>query len=81
MYFTSNVILFNRTMTRDYNLIDSFVIYICTEGEFSINWDGKKEKVLKGNTILLPAMIKDVVLEPSGEAKLIEVYIDNPVRK
>jgi mannose-6-phosphate isomerase len=74
-FFTTNVISFNERISKDYNLIDSFVIYICTEGEFMIRWDGNSEPVVKGETVLLPAMIKDVVLEPSNESSLLEVFI------
>jgi mannose-6-phosphate isomerase len=80
-FFSTNVILFNQPLVRDYNLIDSFVIYICTDGEFILNWDDKNDSVKKGDTILLPAMIKNVVLEPKGEAKLLEVFIDDQIKK
>lgn len=73
--FTTNIISFNDLISKDYNLIDSFVIYLCTEGEFLIRWDGNSEPVIKGETVLLPAMIKEVILEPSPEAKLLEIFI------
>jgi Phosphomannose isomerase len=75
-FFTTNIISFNEPIDKDYNLIDSFVIYICTEGEFLIRWDGNSEPVIKGETILLPAMIKDVVLEPSMDTKVLEILIN-----
>jgi mannose-6-phosphate isomerase len=74
-FFNTNSITFNTRITKDYNLIDSFVIYICTEGEFLIRWDGDSEPVFKGETVLLPAMIRDVVLEPSPQATVLEVFI------
>jgi mannose-6-phosphate isomerase len=74
-FFTTNIISFNELISKDYNLIDSFVIYLCTEGEFLIRWDGNSEPVIKGETVLLPAMIKEVILEPSPEAKLLEIFI------
>ena len=74
-FFVTNIINFNERISKDYNLIDSFVIYICTEGEFLIRWDGNSEPVIRGETVLLPAMIKDVVLEPSPQATLLEVFI------
>ena len=80
-YFNTDIILFNKPLAKDYNLIDSFVIYICTDGEFIINWDDKKEVVKKGETILLPAMIKEVILEPKGEAKTLEIFIDDRIKK
>ncbi len=74
-FFNTNSVTFSERIVKDYNLIDSFVIYICTEGEFLIRWDGESEPVLKGETVLLPALIKDVVLDPAPEASLLEVFI------
>jgi len=75
-YFISNIIQFSSLIRKDYNIIDSFVIYICIEGEFSIHWDKGAETVRKGETVLLPAIITDVVLEPRPEAKVLEIFIN-----
>lgn len=80
-FFTTNIISFNEEIEKDYNLIDSFVIYICTEGEFLIRWDGNSEPVQKGETVLLPAMIKEVTLEPSIDSTLLEVFISENINK
>jgi mannose-6-phosphate isomerase len=74
-FFTTNILLLDKPVGKDYNSIDSFVLYICIDGEFEICWDGNKEPVRKGETVLLPAMIKEVTLKPDGKAKLLEVYI------
>ncbi len=74
-FFITNIIRFDKFIRKDYNLIDSFVIYICTDGEFLIRWDGNSEPVTKGETVLLPAMIKEVFLEPSPKATLLEIFI------
>jgi mannose-6-phosphate isomerase len=76
-FFNTNIISLNGPVRKEYYLNDSFVVYICTEGEFLIRWDDSSEKVSKGETVLLPAMIKEVVLEPVGESKLLEIYINN----
>jgi mannose-6-phosphate isomerase len=52
-------------------------VYICIEGEFLICWDDNSEKVTKGETVLLPAMIKEVILKPLNEARLLEIYINS----
>lgn len=75
-YFISNIIQFGSPIKKDYNIIDSFVIYICIEGEFTIHWDKGAEPVRKGETVLIPAIITDVVLEPRPEAKVLEVFIN-----
>jgi mannose-6-phosphate isomerase len=80
-FFNTNIISFNKSIDKEYYSIDSFVVYICIEGEFLICWDGNSDKVIKGETILLPAMIKEVTLKPMNEASLLEVYVntENPV--
>jgi len=80
-FFDTNIISFNNAIDKEYYFNDSFVVYICLEGEFSIGWDGNSEKVTKGETVLLPAMIKEVTLKPLNEARLLEVYInsENPI--
>jgi mannose-6-phosphate isomerase len=76
-YFVTNILHFNSIIQKDYNLIDSFIIYICISGEFLIHWDTGTEIVKKGETVLLPAMITDVVLEPRPESKVLEVFINS----
>jgi mannose-6-phosphate isomerase len=76
-YFTTNILHFNALIDKEYYLIDSFIVYICVEGEFSLRWDSGTENVTKGETVLLPAMIKDVTLEPAGEAKILEIFINS----
>ena len=77
-YFHTNILQFGSLIRKDYNIIDSFIIYICVSGEFIIHWDNEAEIVTKGETVLLPAIIKDVVLEPRPEAKILEVFINSP---
>ncbi|WP_330441922.1 type I phosphomannose isomerase catalytic subunit [Flavobacterium sp. C4GT6] len=51
----------------------SFTVYICTEGEYSFENDGKSYSFKKGDTILVPAALKDFSLR--GEATLLEICI------
>ncbi|MFH0761865.1 MAG: type I phosphomannose isomerase catalytic subunit [Bacteroidota bacterium] len=74
-YFTANLLWMNRTVERDYVDIDSFVVYMCLEGSFLLNFgDEIPMLVKKGHTILLPAIFKDVTLEPREETRVLEVY-------
>jgi len=75
-FFNTNIIRFNRTLKREYYLNDSFVIYICVEGELKIRWDQSYETLARGETCLVPAMIKEISLEPVTESRLLEVYIE-----
>jgi mannose-6-phosphate isomerase len=78
-FFNTDIITFNRPLDKEYYSNDSFVVYICIEGEFLICWDGNSDKVTKGETVLLPAMIKEVTLKPIIEARLLEVYINSEI--
>ena len=78
-FFVTNLISFNEIISKNYNLIDSFVIYICTEGKFLIRWDGNSEPVIKGETVLLPAMIREVTLDPVLESKVLEIFVSENI--
>jgi mannose-6-phosphate isomerase len=76
-YFTTNLLELDQSIEKDYNKLDSFVIYIGLEGELQIDTDSGSESLKKGETILIPASIENVLLKPlSGKAKVLEVYID-----
>ena len=77
-YFTTNVLEINTEVEKDYNQLDSFVIYICLEGTLQIETELGSETVKKGETILIPASIESVRLNPASAAvKLLEVYIEH----
>lgn len=74
-YFTTNKIVLDAELSRDYSILDSFIIYICFEGSFSINYDGETMELKKGESLLLPAEIDKVKLKAQPEASFLEVYI------
>jgi len=51
----------------------SFTVYICTEGEFTIEANDEKYSFKKGDTVLIPASLKLYLLK--GEATLLEIGI------
>ena len=51
----------------------SFTVYICTEGNYTLTANGTAHSFKKGDTILIPAGLKQYIL--SGEATLLEIYI------
>ena len=74
-HFTTNIIEFDKTLEKDYSAIDSFVIYMCTEGSFTLDYKHDTLKVNKGDTILVPATLKEQVLFPDEKCTLLEIYI------
>jgi len=77
-YFTTNLLHLTKELERDFSKIDSFVIYLCFEGSYTLTWESESIQVQKGETILVPASIENFSITPSGgkDAKLIEVYIE-----
>ncbi|MFC2119110.1 mannose-6-phosphate isomerase, partial [Bacteroidota bacterium] len=68
---------FNETIEFDYNKIDSFIIYLCLDGQFEINYGAKETvNVVKGDTVLIPAALEEIILLPQSDVKILEIYID-----
>ncbi|MGQ1785456.1 MULTISPECIES: type I phosphomannose isomerase catalytic subunit [unclassified Saccharicrinis] len=75
-YFVTNILNINEAFERDIYLLNSFVVYMCVGGSAKIICaNGEEETITKGETVLIPAAIDNVIIEPDGEAKLLEVYI------
>ncbi len=71
-YFTTNFlpldgeVLMNKTN-------ESFTVYMCVDGNFSLKLNEKVYQYKKGDTLLIPAQISAYVL--SGKASILEIYI------
>jgi mannose-6-phosphate isomerase len=71
-YFTTNFI----PLAGDVNVQKdgtSFTVYMCTEGEFTLLFDGETYSYHKGDTVLIPAAITQYQL--TGSASVLEIYI------
>ncbi len=69
-YFTTSFLNLTKPMTVDYSTLDSFVIYICTEGSATVNGVALQQ----GETLLLPATTQKASIETSG-CKILVTYI------
>lgn len=75
-YFTTGILRFDTALTRNYGMIESFVAYMCLEGTMVIeSEEGVRTPVSKGDTVLIPAALKEIGLLPEGEVVLLEVYV------
>lgn len=75
-YFSTNILKFDKEIEKDYILIDSFVIYLCTNGKFSIVYNQNESVTVEaGETVLIPAVLKNLILIPDTEAQILEVYV------
>ncbi|MFV0539384.1 MAG: type I phosphomannose isomerase catalytic subunit [Dysgonomonas sp.] len=75
-YFTTNLLDATKDITRDYTDVDSFIIYICMGGACSIRDDKGNDLYIKqGETVLIPADTKDVIISPDANVLLLETYV------
>lgn len=75
-YFETNILAFDASIEKNYNQLDSFVIYMCIDGAFEITYyESEKIKIKKGETVLIPAVVEHLILTPVGQSKLLEIYI------
>jgi len=73
-YFKTNVLTIKGILEKNYANLDSFVIYMCVEGDANIGSNNKIYNLKMGETLLIPACVKHVKIE-AARAVLLEVYL------
>lgn len=71
-YFTTNFIPLKDFLQVEKSG-DSFTVYMCMEGDFTLISKDKSYNYKKGDTVLVPGQIKKYSL--SGNASMLEIYI------
>jgi mannose-6-phosphate isomerase len=75
-YFTTNLLELAQPLQKNYEELDSFVIYICLEGGMMLKQDGEgRIPVRKGEVVLLPSVLDKIEIYPDGKVKFLEVFI------
>lgn len=74
-YFKTNYIFVENLIEKDYSNLDSFVVYICIEGNITIKFENESYPLSFGETILIPASVDKINLSTNSAAKLLEVYL------
>lgn len=75
-FFNTNLIYFSETIIKNHVSLDSFVVYMCIEGNFSIKTENEITMLSKGETVLIPASVNEFELIPENTSKVLEVYMD-----
>lgn len=71
-YFTTNFIPLDGAISVTKNG-QSFTVYMCVEGSFTLTYQGEEYHYKVGDTVLLPAEILE--FEIKGKASVLEIYI------
>lgn len=74
-YFSTQLIHLDRKLDLDFRTLDAFVIFMCLEGDLAISHGvGAPTRLVKGDTLLIPASLKQLSIIPAEESKLLEIY-------
>lgn len=79
-FFIVKLLEVNRAFHRKLYKYDSFIIYMCLEGNCTITAAGVTVTLTEGNSCLVPAAVANLYVEPhnaGGITRLLETYIDN----
>ena len=74
-YFTTNVLPISKNVQVNHSDKDSFVIYMCVKGEVEFTYQNIQEKLSYGETILVPASMKEFEISSTVNSELLEVFI------
>jgi len=73
-YFKTNIINVKGELIKNYSKLDSFVIYMCTEGNLEIVYNGNCFTLDIGETLILPAITTQIKLK-STNSTILEVFL------
>ncbi len=74
-YFTTSVLPLKGRLHTNHSNKDSFVIYLCVKGKVDFENADQKESLSKGETLLVPASLKEFSIHSEIDSELLEVYI------
>lgn len=75
-YFNCQIMQYSKPIKKNYEELDSFVVYIVSEGSMQLHWgENESMDIGKGDVILLPAILNEIEIFPTPNASLLEVFI------
>ena len=74
-YFTTSLLELAQPLRKNFEELDSFVIYLCLEGSMVVKSTGhEKVKLQKGEIMLVPASVTEIELYTEGLVRLLEIH-------
>jgi len=78
-YFITRLVYADQAVLKNINELDSFVVYMLVEGECNLKFEDSELGMKMGETVLVPASIGNLMIEPKEKSKLLEVFIDTSI--
>ena len=78
-HFVTRLVYADNAVLKNINELDSFVVYMLVEGECILKFEDGELGMKMGETVLVPASIGNLLIEPKGKSKLLEVFIDTSI--
>lgn len=75
-YFITRLINADKPVLKNITQLDSFVVYMLVEGNCTLKYEEGEIGMKLGETVLVPASMGNIVIEPNGKSKLLEIFID-----
>lgn len=73
-YFNTSLLEFDQPLNKSFVEIDSFVIYMCLDGQILLAYGDERERLETGEVVLIPAEMEEIQLLPARKSKVLEVY-------
>jgi len=74
-YFTTNVIHLDKPIIKNYDELDSFVIFTSVRGNTEIKYPDGKVDLKRGECVLIPNDLTNIEIHPLTESTVLETYI------
>lgn len=74
-YFTTRLIEMDEPVVKNFQELDSFVIYLVVEGKCLLTYADGETDIKMGEAVLVPASIDNIGLHPKEKTKLLEIFI------
>ena len=78
-YFITRLVYADQAVLKNINELDSFVVYMLVEGECILKFEDSELGMKMGETVLVPAFVGNLMIEPKEKSKLLEVFIDTSI--
>jgi mannose-6-phosphate isomerase len=75
-YFKLNFLPLMHPQIKELANLDSFIIYYCINGNIKLVYNGEEYSLQKGETVLVPAVVNEIELQPEKYSELLEIYIE-----